>query len=104
MPLGCRVMKWRFDDAGYISRLEPVTISLIGHRRSSHRASLAELYKIVLDARELYWRDLQTRTNPLYTSSPDDLEEDLELLVIDQRVTIENYGMSHPNWIIKASI
>jgi Calcineurin-like phosphoesterase len=104
MPLGCRIMKWRFDEAGYIRLFESVMISLIGQRRRSQRESLAELYKIVLNAREIYWDDLLARATQLYASLPDDLEEDLELLAADQRVTIENYAMRHPNWIIKASI
>ncbi|MCC8951382.1 metallophosphoesterase [Bradyrhizobium sp. Arg62] len=104
MPLSCRILKWRFDEAGYIRRVEPITVSLIGLRRRSQRPSLIEVYKIVLDAKEIYWSDLVSRCSQLYLSMPDDLEEDLELLATDHRVTIENYGMSHPNWIVKASI
>ena len=103
MPLCCRIVKWRFDNAGFIRPNSPISVSLIGLRRRSHRSSLSQLYQIILSANEIYWDDLQTRAAPLY-SLPADLEEDLELLETDSRVTIENYGMGTQHWIIGAKI
>lgn len=40
MPLSCRILKWRFDDAGYIRPELPITIPLLGQRRRSQRSSL----------------------------------------------------------------
>lgn len=103
MPISCRVVKWRFDSAGYIRPLEPLTVPLIGQRRRSHRTSLGELYKIIVAASELYWSDLASKAAALY-SDPTELEEDLELLVTDGRIRIENHTMSGKNWIIGAAV
>ncbi len=103
IPLSCRVLKWRFDQAGYIRPSAPATISLIAQRRRSQRTSLSELYRIILAAREIYWHDLRKAAAKHYQTEAD-LKEDLELLESDGRVSIENYEMTATNWIIGARI
>ena len=103
MALSCRIIKWRFDDAGYIKRRSPISVPLIGQRRRSQKNSLIELYRIVLSAREIYWEDLKAQSKAIYDQG-NDLEEDLELLESDGHITIENYSMEPYNWIVGAKL
>jgi hypothetical protein len=105
LPLACRVAKWRFDQAGYLRSLKPISISLIGSRRRSHSDALARLYSVLLTHRELYWTDLVGKVGLIYSTNIDDeLEEDLELLFADGRVVIDNHELLPKNWIIGARV
>ncbi|MDA9416423.1 hypothetical protein XH81_16425 [Bradyrhizobium sp. CCBAU 25360] len=105
MPLTCRVIKWRFDQGGYLRQLKPITIPLIGSRRRSHNEALASLYSLLLKHGEIYWTDLVTQAEAIYSSNvEEELEESLELLLSDAKIEISNYELRSTNWIIGARV
>lgn len=105
MPLTCRVIKWRFDQGGYLRQLKPVAIPLIGSRRRSHSEALATLYSLLLKHGEIYWTDLATEARTIYsTNVEEELEESLELLFSDGKIEIANYELRSTNWIIGARV
>jgi len=105
LPLTCRVIKWRFDQGGYLRQLKPVNIPLIGLRRRSHSDALASLYSLLLKNGEIYWTDLVAQSKSIYSCNvEEELEEALELLFSDGRIEIDNYELRSSNWIIGARV
>ncbi|WP_316186029.1 metallophosphoesterase family protein [Bradyrhizobium sp. SZCCHNS30582] len=105
LPLTCRIIKWRFDQGGYLKQQKPVTIPLIGSRRRSHNDSLAPLYSLLLKHRELYWNQLKEEAKAIFASNvEEELEEALELLFSDGRIEIYNYELASYNWIVGARV
>lgn len=102
IPASCRIVKWRFDGAGFLKFEAPTTISLIGYRRMSTDISLPKLFQVILDAKQLYWSQLVTDAS--FYSDHIKLEEDLELLLAENLIKIENYSMSSKHWIIGAQL
>jgi hypothetical protein len=102
IPASCRIVKWRFDGAGFLKSEAPATISLIGYRRMSTDISLPKLFQVILDAKQLYWSQLVTDAS--FYSDHIKLEEDLELLLAENLIKIENHNMSSKHWIIGAQL
>lgn len=105
LPLSCHINPWRFNAAGILHRAPASTVSLIGRRRRSHDATLAKLYAHLLATGESYWSDLAIFAASIFATDVDEnLREALELLVADDSVALENYGLEPVNWIVRAKI
>jgi hypothetical protein len=105
MPLSCHITQWRFNDGGVIRPKKPITISLIGNRRRSASATLAQVYSSLLKTGDVYWANLLEIGMGIFSNDVEEqLAEAIELLAADGRVTIENYDLDRVNWIVGAKI
>lgn len=104
-PLSCRVTKWRFDKSGVFRSQPPRVISLLGHRRRATDRSLSQLYAKLLDETEMYWSQIMSMAEDIFSGDTAiKLEEALELLATDGRVEIENYSSTAQNWIVRGRL
>ena len=105
LPLTCAIVPWRFNASGVLFKQPRQTVQLLSGRRRSRDASLPKLLSFILERREVYWSDLQRHDPPFYEIQTDEtLEEGLEMLLADQTVSVENYGMSPKNWIVRSNL
>lgn len=105
LPITCHILKWRFDAAGVFREVDRIVVPLLGRRRRSNDPLLLQLYVTILKAGELYWSTLIDRAATIYpTNTAEQLEESLELLSADGRVSIENYTLASANWIVGAKV
>jgi hypothetical protein len=105
LPLSCHVTQWRFNNGGYLRPKKPITISLVGNRRRSANAALAQIYSSLLKTGDVYWSDLLDIGKEVYSDEVEEqLSEAIELLAADQKVTIENHDLDRASWIVGARI
>jgi Calcineurin-like phosphoesterase len=105
IPLSCHILRWRFDESLVFRQVDRQAISLIGHRRRGESSALARLYAHLLNEREVYWAELLKIGAQFFTTDIESqLEEAIELLAADGRLTIDNYDMPPSAWIVGASL
>jgi hypothetical protein len=105
LPLSCHITQWRFNNGGFIRPKKPITISLVGNRRRSASAALAQVYSSLLKTGDVYWADVLDIGKDIFSNDVEEqLAEALELLAADGRVTIENYDLDRKSWIVGAKI
>jgi hypothetical protein len=105
IPLICHIVPWRFSSAGNFGPGNKINISLVGQRTRSTDSSTSVLYANILKKRYMYWPELISNTKKLYkTSHEDELEQALELLHSDGRISIDNYDLPRTSWVVGARI
>jgi hypothetical protein len=105
LPLSCHITQWRFNKGGVIRPKKPLTISLIGNRRRSASAKLAQVYSSLLNTGDVYWSHMLDIGKGIFSDDVEEqLAESIELLAADGRITIENYDLDRVNWIVGAKI
>jgi len=105
MPLTCVLTPWRFDHSGILRENETRSIPLIGRRRRSNSRVLARVYSHLLDHVECFWADLLSAFSAHFSENAEtQLQELIELLLADERVSVDNYRAEPVNWIIRANI
>lgn len=105
VPLSVRIIPWRFNASGILRPAKPILISLIGTRRRAHSRTLPEIYALLLNSNQMYWDELLKAAGSVFTEDAESqLEEAIETLFADGRVSIENYDLTKPSWIIGASL
>lgn len=105
IPLSCEVTPWRFDEAGSLRDLKPVSVSLLGSRRRSHGSALGKIFAKILEHQQMWWDELISQTPPFFPSENEEqIVEAIELLRADNSVVVENYSLPHTNWIVRANL
>jgi hypothetical protein len=105
IPLSCHVIKWRFDDASIFRVVQRVAIPIIGQRTRAADRSLPLIYAHLLTSGDAYWSDLVAFASSIYSAEVEEqLEEAIELLAADGRVTISNYDLDSTGWIVGAKV
>lgn len=105
LPLSVRIVPWRFNDSGILRPSKSILISLIGTRQRAHSRTLPQIYALLLQSHPMYSDDLLKAAESVFTQDVEgQLEEAIETLFSDGRVTINNYDLAKPSWIIGASL
>jgi hypothetical protein len=105
IPLSVRIVPWRFDKSGFLRAQPSQSVALIGPRRRSSDSLVAEVYAELLRQRACYWSAILNFPCLLETTDKEEvLEEALELLQADGRITIENHDLPFRHWIVEARI
>ena len=105
IPLSCHVVKWRFDDASVFRAIQRIVIPIIGMRTRSADRNLARLYAHLLMTGDSYWTELIGFASTIYTSDvQQQLEDAIELLAADGKITIDNQDLQSTSWIVGARV
>lgn len=105
VPLSVRIIPWRFNASGILRPAKPILISLIGTRRRAHNQSLSQIYALLLNSKQMYWNELLSAATSVFTDDAESqLEEALETLFADGRVSIDNYDLAKSSWIVGAAL
>lgn len=105
IPLACEITAWRFDEAGNLKGMPPISVSLLGSRRRSHGQALGKIFSKILEHQQLWWSDLVSQIPPFFDSDNEEqIVEAIELLRADNSVTVENYALPPVNWIVRSNL
>ncbi|KAB2686785.1 metallophosphoesterase family protein [Brucella pseudogrignonensis] len=104
-PLACHITPYRIDKSGILKRSLKIAIPLNNGRRRSAESSMGVVYAKILEARQLYWPDLES----YFASHPAPIDVDrltmiLEQLLAEGSISIDNYDIDRSSWIVKAEM